>query len=1067
MNSAIIANIEHASECQYLSQILKETTFQYFLVVVCQDDLEREVREYFSDQSDNCIVYVRDESRLGFLELLPILRKLGKMGVNLICRVTTLDTEVELGALHQEVLINSVLGSNLDFSSIFDAFSKSKSLSIIAPFYFIRSSQFCAGSSKKLHDKLYQKVVGSPAPIDTMYIEGNMYWTKLDKLLSVVESIESIFREGELKVETQNYSDQELAESIELLLASLVIGGGGQEEVLFLFPEVSPSPIFFHYRDTYHFRAALSLYLRKYQLFSDENWSEMLESSNFLDSEHYLSQVQSNKHFAEIPHYLLIGECEGYELYDGGEPKWYYIYQEHLFRFGRSALIDCFSNQRSQEYYFPNDRMHLYVASKWGLFCSDWYLEEYEDVGLSGMSPEEHYTKYGCKLGRYLTKANKLASISRAKFGNVFDYLDSNAWEDFKVRNLISDVFDSGNYELLYSISSKWLSTSYQDQFFLSAKAFAEIGLGKWQDAKDTWNALHAESDSFGNKNVDFLKPFSKPLTLSSGFTVIKGADKPVCIDDHSICIYTVLFGEYDDLLPPVYLPGGIKLYCVTDRERNVYGWEDIVVPVESGESLLEARRFKILPHLLFSEFDYSLFVDANTLFTGDIELLISQYLLGRKFVMWRHPERNGISLEVMGILKGKKSDPSKTIEQLELYLNQEGLPRGTGLCESSFVWRSHRDKELTEFMEDWWSEVLNRTRRDQLGLCLLMWKKNLRPEILPEKLGDSRRNCFFLKLRHISSIPTKEPVDKMDDLEVSIRDRASLRFPKRNIAFLFHEDFRDTGTTVMRGQQLSKIVGDSFKGRIDVSYSRFPVYRNSILFLTKGFLKRSKPEELYGLKKQGNVLLFDFVDGKAKKDIVEFADVLVASSIGAYTLYKQVYPHIRSHLITHHVDPRLLALTPIKHDVFRAGYFGESLNTVSDDVLRELVTFFHVDTSSQNDNDWFTRVPDFNFHYAIRKTRYMDGSKPFLKGFVASYFNANILVQRSNTEALQYLGGDYPYIVDENLDAEGLAIEVARARDSFGGPDWERGLEIMGRVKERCSNEFVLNEFSRLIESL
>ncbi len=48
-----------------------------------------------------------------------------------------------------------------------------------------------------------------------------------------------------------------------------------------------------------------------------------------------------------------------------------------------------------------------------GLFDHDWYTERYNDVRDVGLSPLEHYAKYGSKLGRSIKSINNNQNFAK------------------------------------------------------------------------------------------------------------------------------------------------------------------------------------------------------------------------------------------------------------------------------------------------------------------------------------------------------------------------------------------------------------------------------------------------------------------------------------------------------------------------------------------------------------------------------------------------------------------------------------------------------------------------------
>jgi hypothetical protein len=284
------------------------------------------------------------------------------------------------------------------------------------------------------------------------------------------------------------------------------------------------------------------------------------------------------------------------------------------------------------------------------------------------------------------------------------------------------------------------------------------------------------------------------------------------------------------------------------------------------------------------------------------------------------------------------------------------------------------------------------------------------------------------------------------------------------DVHFVYAPTFSDSGSTVMRGHQLSRIAEGALGRRARVRYSPLDAdFRRSTLFLTKGALRVATAERLAALKAAGNRLLFDVVD-EAPPPTSGFADAIVAASLTAFIDLQRDHPTREVVLVNHHVDPRLdaAARTP-PADRLRAGYFGELVNAVLTPRIEETVTPVLVDTSTQ-DPAWLGRLPEFNLHYAVRQFRGADLHKPFLKGFTAAHTGCNILIQRSQAEAVLWLGDDYPYLIDGEPEEQTILDALAHVREDFGSPEWERGLDVMRGIRERTSVARIGRELARAL---
>lgn len=285
------------------------------------------------------------------------------------------------------------------------------------------------------------------------------------------------------------------------------------------------------------------------------------------------------------------------------------------------------------------------------------------------------------------------------------------------------------------------------------------------------------------------------------------------------------------------------------------------------------------------------------------------------------------------------------------------------------------------------------------------------------------------------------------------------------NLSFVYVEQFRGSGSTIMRGFQLADIARRHLGPRIRVTVRPLvPNFRRSTLFLTKGALKVATTETLARLKRRGNRLLFDVVDELPPETTREFADAIVASSLTAFEAYAREFPQIPVALVNHHVDPRLEAATAgPRPDEFRIGYFGERENAVLTPRIEETVEVVHIDTSSE-DTKWLASIPHFSMHYAVRRIRLLDQYKPFLKGFTAAHAGAPILIQRSQEEAVRWLGLDYPYLIDEPVSEATIIRAIEEAASEFGGTRWGEALDVMAGLRERTRPERIAAELRTLL---
>lgn len=295
------------------------------------------------------------------------------------------------------------------------------------------------------------------------------------------------------------------------------------------------------------------------------------------------------------------------------------------------------------------------------------------------------------------------------------------------------------------------------------------------------------------------------------------------------------------------------------------------------------------------------------------------------------------------------------------------------------------------------------------------------------------------------------------------------LRFFKRfrtyrsSVHFVYAEQYRYFGTTVLRGEQLSKIAQKALGQKVYFTSTDYR-YKKCTLFLTKRAIEVLSHEGLKQLKDNQNRLIFDPVDWIMGEKWLEHADILVAISQEMSEMYKKKLPPSQKIvLVDHNVDSRLKTLDWSEHlTKLSVGYFGELRSTYLTPKIRQRVDVFPVDNGRQNDY-WMKELPKHNLHYAIRQKYQVYPIKPFIKGFTAAHCGANILIQASEKEAVRWLGKDYPYLLRGKVTEKNILEMLKHIKKSFGSKEWERGLEIMRGIREKTSEEAIGKQLVKL----
>lgn len=207
--------------------------------------------------------------------------------------------------------------------------------------------------------------------------------------------------------------------------------------------------------------------------------------------------------------------------------------------------------------------------------------------------------------------------------------------------------------------------------------------------------------------------------------------EKTVIDKDHKIAVYTVVFGAYDNLKSPMFFANNCDYYVLTDQpiSNNQIGYRKydlskFVVLTDGMSTLEKARFYKTHPHLLFPEYEYSVFVDGNVQIVGDITFEVKK--LGGSFIaIHDQPGRDCVYDEAIAIIALGKADKTDVLNQVNKYF-KDGFPKHFGMFQTNVVIRRHNQQKCITVMEQWWNEINKHTKRDQLSLTYSLWKNGL-----------------------------------------------------------------------------------------------------------------------------------------------------------------------------------------------------------------------------------------------------------------------------------------------------------------------------------------------------
>ena len=218
--------------------------------------------------------------------------------------------------------------------------------------------------------------------------------------------------------------------------------------------------------------------------------------------------------------------------------------------------------------------------------------------------------------------------------------------------------------------------------------------------------------------------------------------------------IYTAMIGGYDGLVEPDYKPEGWDFVCFSDRDLKSETWDVRPTLPLYIDNTRTARKHKLLPHRLFPDYEYSLWLDGNIKVRDDVNELLG-HLDGCNYATHDHLQNpldprgciydEGSTILQLGIKNGGnyKDNPDLIKRQMERYV-KEGYPSKNGLVVQMEVLRRHNEQDVVDSMEDQWVELKYNSKREQLSFNYIAWKNKLKFSYIQ---GDSRDNKYFLNM--------------------------------------------------------------------------------------------------------------------------------------------------------------------------------------------------------------------------------------------------------------------------------------------------------------------------------
>ena len=202
------------------------------------------------------------------------------------------------------------------------------------------------------------------------------------------------------------------------------------------------------------------------------------------------------------------------------------------------------------------------------------------------------------------------------------------------------------------------------------------------------------------------------------------------------VCIYTYTSRGYDAILPPPISFDDVDFILFSDDVLSCPGWtvRPLCHPINLSNPFLINRYYKLFPHLLLSEYQYSIYIDANIRLLSDLSYLVAlPELSNNGILLLAHPYRSNVLEELEFCLQINKISPQiyQHCRSILESLIFDGFPFDFPLIQASLILRCHSNVSVRLSMDYWWDYISHYPSRDQFFLGPALFKAGVEPLLL------------------------------------------------------------------------------------------------------------------------------------------------------------------------------------------------------------------------------------------------------------------------------------------------------------------------------------------------
>jgi len=213
--------------------------------------------------------------------------------------------------------------------------------------------------------------------------------------------------------------------------------------------------------------------------------------------------------------------------------------------------------------------------------------------------------------------------------------------------------------------------------------------------------------------------------------------------------ILTSTLGGKDKLLDPTHVFDSCDYIAIVDEDHNTNVWKQHrnynFSSIDNFSARRNAKIYKVLSSILFSQYKYIVWHDANFEITIDPVEIIKEY--GEyDFYTLQHPTRN-CSYQEMKVIQSSGKDDSITVQNQLDYYHSQNFPKNYGLYAMGNIIRKV-NSTITTLELKWWEHITKYSSRDQCSFMYSLWDMKRNDMVVNVKAldGSIDNNTYFRK---------------------------------------------------------------------------------------------------------------------------------------------------------------------------------------------------------------------------------------------------------------------------------------------------------------------------------